>query len=192
MRYSRFAPLILAITGHAYAAPEITLADQQLVRSTGSTLVSQLGAELKRELGTGGAESAIGVCRDAAPRIASELSRQSGMKVTRVSLKTRNPLLGTPDAWEQSALQDLDARAARGDKLETLETLEIVQEAGGRSLRYLKAIPVQTPCLACHGDPAQMSAGVKEKLAAAYPHDRATGYSLGLLRGAVSIKKPLN
>ena len=29
------------------------------------------------------------------------------------------------------------------------------------------------------------------KLNSEYPHDKATGYTLGMLRGAVSIKRPL-
>jgi hypothetical protein len=32
---------------------------------------------------------------------------------------------------------------------------------------------------------------VKEKLATLYPGDRATGYSAGQIRGAMTIRKPL-
>ena len=32
---------------------------------------------------------------------------------------------------------------------------------------------------------------IKAKLNSEYPHDKATGYTLGMLRGAVSIKRPL-
>ncbi len=57
-----------------------------------------------------GPGSAIKVCRDIAPAIASEASRKNGWHVSRVSLKVRNPLLGTPDAWEQKVLADFDRR----------------------------------------------------------------------------------
>ena len=48
-----------------------------------------------------------------------------------MSLKTRNPLLGTPDAWEQAVLAEFDRRAAAGEKPETLEYSETVTEPQG-------------------------------------------------------------
>lgn len=185
------AGLILAALSGQTLAAEPPAADVQAAKAAVAAMASQLQAELKKELSAGPPENAIPVCRDAAPRIASELSRQGGLKITRVSLKVRNPMLGTPDAWEQTKLQELEARLAKGEKLETLELAEVVQEPAGRYLRVMKGIPIQTPCLACHGDPAKISASVKEKLAAAYPQDKATGYSVGMLRGAFSVKKPL-
>lgn len=184
--------LLLASVSLPALAAEPSAADLQAARTAVGALATQLQAELKKELSAGPAENAIPVCRDAAPRIAGELSRQGGMKVTRVSLKVRNPMLGTPDAWEQTKLQELEARLAKGEKPETLEVVDVVQEPTGRYLRLMKGIPVQTPCLACHGDPAKLSAPVKEKLAATYPQDKATGYSAGMLRGAISVKKALD
>jgi hypothetical protein len=32
---------------------------------------------------------------------------------------------------------------------------------------------------------------VKARLQAEYPHDKATGYGVGQLRGAVTVKRPL-
>ena len=48
---------------------------------------------------------------------------------------------------------DFDRKAAAGEKPETLERAEFVDEPAGRYFRYLKAIPVQPMCLACHGRP---------------------------------------
>lgn len=172
----------------ALGAETLDLAPQ---RAAATSLVQQLGTELKKEIAANGSENAIGVCTELAPRIAGELSRKEGWKLTRVSLKTRNPMLGTPDAWEQQALQQFDARAAAGDKLETLEIAEVVQEPAGRYLRYAKAIPVQSACLACHGGAEDIKPAVKARLTETYPYDRATGYALGMVRGAISIKQPL-
>lgn len=176
----------LALPAQAAETPD--LAPQ---RVAATTLVQQLGAELKKEIAANGPEGAIGVCKELAPKIAGELSRKEGWKLTRVSLKPRNPMLGMPDAWEQQALQQFDARAAAGDKPESLEIAEVVQEPAGRYLRYAKAIPVQSPCLACHGGQEDIKPAVKARLAETYPHDRATGYALGMVRGAISIKQPL-
>jgi len=159
-------------------------------RGLAGQLGSQLGAALKKELSAGGPESAIGVCRQVAPDLAGQLSRQSGARVARVSLKTRNPLLGQPDAWEQSVLQNFERRLAAGEKPETLEHAEFVTEPAGRSFRYMKAIPVQPMCLGCHGATEAMAPAIRERLAADYPQDRAVGYSPGQLRGAFSVRKP--
>ena len=81
--------------------------------------------------------------------------------------------------------------AAR-DKPEALEVSDVVAEPTGRYFRYMKAIPVQPLCLACHGAPDSIAGEVKERIAEEYPHDRAVGYSPGQIRGAVSIKQRLS
>jgi hypothetical protein len=43
----------------------------------------------------------------------------------------------------------------------------------------------------CHGDATRVSAATRAALQAAYPHDRATGYREGQIRGAITIKRPL-
>lgn len=182
---------VLACVAPALAQSDLER-ETQAARALSAQLVQQLGATLKAELGTNGPEGAIGVCKDAAPTIAGNLSRQSGAKVARVSLRTRNAMLGTPDPWEQTVLAGFDQRVAAGEKPETMEHAEFVDEPAGRYFRYLKAIPVQPMCLACHGTADNIPEPVKRKLAADYPNDRATGYAPGQIRGAVTVKKPLN
>jgi hypothetical protein len=55
----------------------------------------------------------------------------------------------------------------------------------------MKALPVAPLCVTCHGSADKMPAGIKARLAKEYPHDRATGYAPGQLRGAISVKRPL-
>ncbi len=153
-------------------------------------LARELGGALKKEMAASGPEGAIGVCRQMAPEIAGNLSRQSGAKVARVSLRTRNPMLGQPDVFEQSVLADFDRRAAAGEKPEALEHVEVVSEPAGRYLRYMKAIPVQPLCLTCHGTPETIPDSVRQKLASEYPKDHAVGYTPGQIRGAFTVKKP--
>ena len=113
------------------------------------------------------------------------------MKVSRVSLRTRNPVLGTPDAWEQKVLAEFDRRAAAGDQPDAIEFGEVVAEPAGKSWRYMKALPVMQLCTNCHGPADALSPAVKVRLQADYPHDKATGYSVGQIRGAVTVKRPL-
>lgn len=161
------------------------------LRAAATALTDRLGAALRQELQRGGAVAAVRVCRDLAPAIAGEMSRQNGWRVTRVSLRTRNSLLGSPDAWEQGVLQQFERRLAAGEPAQQIEHAEVVAEPAGTHLRYMRALPLQPACLQCHGPAAQLSPAVNAELAERYPFDRATGHELGQLRGAVSIKRPL-
>jgi Protein of unknown function (DUF3365) len=160
-------------------------------RAVAVSLMQELGAALKKEIAAGGPESAVNVCTEIAPTLARKYSLENGWRVTRVSLKARNAMLGTPDVWEQQALADFDARAVAGEGADKLEYSALVDEPSGRYFRYVKALLVQPLCLACHGQSEQLSDAVKGNLAKIYPHDRAIGYSLGQVRGAISIKRPL-
>jgi hypothetical protein len=164
---------------------------QEDSRAVVKDMASRLGAALQEEMKAHGPAAAIKVCKDLAPAITSDISRKTGMRVTRVSLKTRNPLLGSPDAWEQKVLLDFAVRAKKENPA-TIEYAEIVTEPQGKFMRYMKAIPVQDICLKCHGSPETIAPQVKEQLAAEYPHDKATGYSINQIRGAFSIKKLLS
>jgi hypothetical protein len=175
--------------GAAQAQDAAKLAGES--REAAVTLQKTLAGKLLGELQTSGPEAAIAVCKTLAPQAAGDLSRARGWRVTRVSLKVRNPVLGAPDPWEQRVLADFDARAARGEKPDALEAAEIVQEPQGRYFRYARALPVAPLCLNCHGAADRMPAGVRERILKEYPHDRATGYREGEIRGAISVKRPL-
>ena len=154
--------------------------------------VKQLGGQLKKEMKTNGPVSAIKVCKDVAPEIANELSLENGWRVTRVTTKPRNVLLGTADSWERETLAAFESRAAKGEQYASMAKAEVVDESGKASFRYMKPLAVQPICLTCHGSDEQMPDGVKAALDTAYPHDQARGYKVGELRGAVSIKQAMD
>jgi hypothetical protein len=54
----------------------------------------------------------------------------------------------------------------------------------------MRALPTQPLCLACHGDAASLSPAVSARLKELYPEDRAVGYTVGQIRGAMTIKRP--
>ncbi len=163
---------------------------QDEARKVVKELATRLGGEMQKEMQANGPVSTIKVCRDIAPSIASDLSRKSGWRVSRVSQKVRNPMLGTPDAWEQKTLTDFERRMEKENPA-NMEFAEIVSEPQGKYFRYMKPIPTQDVCLKCHGTPDTVAQPVKDVLAAEYPHDKAQGYTLGQLRGAITIKRPL-
>ncbi|MCE9570454.1 MAG: DUF3365 domain-containing protein, partial [Rhodocyclales bacterium] len=125
-----------------------------------------------------------------APKMAAAASQNTGWAIRRVSLKNRNPK-AMPDAWEQAALEDFDRRRAAGENAAMMEKAEIVSEGDKRTLRYMKALPTQKLCLSCHGSGDQLAPEVKAKLTELYPNDKATGYSEGQVRGALTVKRPL-
>ena len=160
-------------------------------RRVSNQLLGQIKGELVKELERTGPIRAIAVCKYSVPEITSNISRQTGMRVTRVALKPRNRALAEPDVWEQKVLLDFEKRLANGERAETLEFFEKVDEPAGRAFRYMKAITMAQPCLACHGPVKNLSEGIRAQLAAEYPNDKAVEYEIGQLRGGVSVKKGL-
>ena len=184
----------VANSGHAAASgadAEIQARVEAAKTATGDFL-KQLGGTMKSEMQAGGPVAAMKVCRDVAPAIANDLSLQKGWKVTRVGTRVRNPMLGMPDVWEQGVLRDFEERAAKGEAFDAMVHYEVVEEPAGKSLRFMKAIGTAPQCLACHGSAEQIAEPVRAQLDTLYPHDRAVGYKPGDLRGAVSIKQPLD
>ena len=88
-------------------------------------------------------------------------------------------------------MKQFEERLAKGEKPETLEAVEIVSEPAGKYFRYMKGIVLQSGCVACHGTADVIDGTVKARLAKEYPHDQATGYVAGQVRGGVSIKRAL-
>lgn len=182
--------LCLAVMNQAWADPAQVQYDDESRKAT-QELFKQLGGALHQELSAAGAPTAIGVCRDLAPKIANQMSVDKGWKITRIGTRVRNPMIGTPDAWEQSTLEQFERRRKAGEKLDTMEFSQVVDAPNGKAYRYMKAIGTQAMCLQCHGTAAAIPTDVKAALATQYPHDQATGYQVGELRGAFSIKRPL-
>lgn len=194
VRLRRAGTLFLSamVLAAAAAADTDLKAREEGAREVADAFVQGLGAALKQEIAKAGPAAAISVCREIAPEIAGRLSRTHGWRVTRVGTRVRNPLLGMPDAWEQQVLAEFGRRVERGEALAGMRHAEIVTEPGGKYFRYMQAIGVQPLCLTCHGSAEQIPAGVKAVLEKYYPSDQATGYKTGDLRGAVSIKQPLD
>ncbi|MDD5389979.1 MAG: DUF3365 domain-containing protein [Gallionellaceae bacterium] len=188
LKITLLASLFVGCAGAANADDQTTLNDA--ARQTAGGLLKTLGGELKAALASGGAVEAISVCKEKAPRIAAEAARKTGFAIKRVSPKNRNPK-GVPDAWESAALASLEARLAAGEKPETLDMSAVVDTPEGKVFRYAKALPTQPLCLSCHGTPDQLSPEVKAKLSTEYPDDKAVGYSVGMIRGVLSIKKAM-
>lgn len=191
LRQGFAAALAASACAAGSAGEEAPRAAIEEARKASTELVAGVRGELLKAIEQSGPLRAIIVCKYTVPEIASAVSRKYGARVTRVSLTPRNPSLGWGDAWEQKVLMDFDERVARGEKAEALEYAEVTTEPSGRFVRYMKALPMQPPCMHCHGPAEQISESIRQQLAHDYPHDRAIGLVLGKVRGAVTFKKPL-
>lgn len=149
-------------------------------RAVVKEFATRLKGELTQAMSDGGPSNAIAICSERAPLIAAELSRESGAKVGRTSLRTRNPA-NTPEPWMRRVLEQFDT-AGEGDT-----EYFAASPTEALAARYMKAIPAHPLCLTCHGEPAP---DLKKTLDALYPHDEATGYEAGDIRGAFYVVWP--
>ena len=184
----KFIPLLVALAAAPTFASDANMLEE--ARSVSSAIPPKLLSVLDEEIKKSGPEGAIGVCREKAPAMAKAASEKSGWAIRRVSLKNRNPK-AVPDAWEEAVLKEFDKRAAAGEKPTSLEKGAVVTVDGKQMYRYMKALPTQDLCLNCHGTPDRISPAVQAKLKELYPADKAVGYHLAEIRGAMTIKKPL-
>lgn len=140
---------------------------------------------LMREIQKGGFSSAVRVCSELAQEVTSRFSKQTEHYLRRVSLRYRNPN-NIPDEYETKKLLEFE-RFLREKRLSE-EYVEIVEEKGVPYLRYLKPLTVGALCITCHGPKENIPPEVQAILKERYPEDRATGFLVGDLRGAISVK----
>lgn len=146
----------------------------------------KLQAQLVAALQAGGPVQAIGVCKDAAPKIAAEEAAASGAQVSRVSERNRNPAGGLTEE-----MRPYYALLAEAPVVDGRPATVLWRSGTGAAERInvLRAIPMQDkPCSTCHG--TNLSPDVAELLHALYPADRATGFAPGELRGAMLVSWP--
>lgn len=176
-------PLIV-FAGAAYANDAIAekaKLDMQAKKLT-NAFASELKTTLMAAVAKGGLSAGVEVCQDQAPEIAKKYSSH-GWQISRTSLKTRNSQ-NTPNIDEIAILQDFAKRLASGEPAKTVSYSNLNEQSG--EYQFMKAIPTGQVCLACHGE--NISDDLQAKIKAHYPKDSATGFKLGELRGAFSLK----
>ncbi|MGF1644855.1 MAG: DUF3365 domain-containing protein [Thiotrichales bacterium] len=160
--------------------------DQRIQSSKESiqTLAQGLVAELEAASEKGGPLNALDVCNTKAAEIANKVSAEKGMKLSRVSAKNRN-VKNAAEGWTKTVLTAFETRYAAGEGADKLEHHEVVEVNGKREFRFMKAIPVRSACLGCHG--TEIKPEVQAKINELYPNDKATSYKTGDLRGAFVV-----
>ena len=176
-----FTILGLAALGSAAAAEDARLAAS---RDIARSMQSALKGELMQTMASAGPVGAIAVCRTRAPAIAGQAGSAAGVRVSRTALRLRNPA-NAPDHASRAVLEQFTERLRAGAAPEELEHFAPAIDGGAR---FMTAIVMQSPCLACHGD--NIAEPVRQALRDRYPADAATGFAVGELRGAVVVDWP--
>lgn len=183
-------PLLLLVAALPALAQDIGALTAD-TKKTVLPVVPKVVSAMQEAVAEKGVAGAIPVCKEQAPALIKAKRQETGWDIRRVSLKTRNAERATPDLWEARQLADFNIRAANGEKPETIEKSEIVTIDGKQVFRYMKALPVGDVCMYCHGPAESFDTELKAKLNESYPHDQATGYGKGQIRGALTVKRPL-
>ncbi|TGD74839.1 DUF3365 domain-containing protein [Mangrovimicrobium sediminis] len=181
MRRTLAAALFLGL-----AVPALAEEDTREARSQALAAEFQqtLGGKLQAAIASGGPVAAIGVCSEAAPAVAAELSERSGADVSRTALRTRNPD-NAADADARATMERFAADLSGAAANTALESFTVHEDG---SARYMKSIDTAPKCLLCHGD--NLAPVLRDEIARQYPQDTATGFSAGELRGAFLIDWP--
>ncbi len=182
---------LLACTGAARAEePTDPRIQSALVESrvAAQELAAYLKGLLTEELTRSGFEDAIAVCAEIAQERTAEYRETFKNDIRRVSLRRRNPA-NEPDGYERKVLESFDRLPV--ETRPSAEHWEVVSEDGRESLRYLKPLVASALCLTCHGTGETIPPEVSAALADHYPDDRGTGYGVGDVRGAITIRIPL-
>ena len=146
-------------------------------------LLQQLSTKLKHEVQTNGLLQAAKFCNKNALTLTEEvnLRQVQGLSVKRISLKERNTA-NTPKADEALVLESMH-KMAEANALPAY----IIEEEGKTYKYYKPLIMKKELCLKCHGkisENPELSEFIKES----YPQDKATGYKMGDLRGAILVE----
>ncbi len=158
-------------------------------RESVQSFARALKGNLQSALQEKGPAGAVEACSTIAPLIAMTKSKSYSWKISRTSLKLRDPD-NAPDTWERAVMEQFEARKAKGEDISKLEYYEVVEMDGSRMFRYMKAIPtLEKPCLTCHG--SNLRPDVAAAIDKHFPDDKARGYKAGDIRGAFTIIQPL-
>jgi hypothetical protein len=177
---------LIVLNGCQSRATAPTTAQVEQGQALSARFVATLQPTLQAAMQNGGPVNGVEVCAVQAPRIAADLSEESGWEINRVSLRARNQSSAIPDSWETKVLTEFDRRQLGGEPVTQLNAAEIVDG----EFRYMQAQAAGPLCLTCHG--TEISNEVQSVLRRHYPQDMATGYTAGQIRGAISLRQPLD
>lgn len=150
--------------------------DFQKQKNAAMDLKKTLMGELKAKMNENPI-AAVEFCSKNAIDITKVVAKKHGLNIKRVSEKNRNPQ-NVADESDKKALMQF-AEAIKENKKP--QAYVIVDN------KYYEPLMTNEMCVVCHGKDGDISKETKEKIKQSYPADKATGYGVGELRGAIVI-----
>ncbi len=154
-------------------------------KESAKTLFKALEPQLKKKIKKEGFAKASEFCANEAQKLTIEVNKklQKGVSVKRISLKNRNPLNAPVNTNEESILKAFDLLNSSSVKLKPLI------EEGTNSYKFYKPLLIKKGvCLKCHGDENTINKDAKEFFNKKYPNDKAIGYKINDVRGAIVVE----
>lgn len=145
---------------------------------------------LVENIKVGGPIQAVNVCSDTAAILTEDYAKSANIEIKRFSIKNRNPN-NSPNNLERKILVQFQNMLKEGNLNSKSYSIKATSLNGKPAVVYFKPIMIDAPCLNCHGQVQNINEKVRTQLSKKYPDDKATGYSIGELRGAISVTKNL-
>lgn len=175
--------LLSAAASLLCAAP---LSDEQAIAkgsSASAALLQKLGGEVKSNMQANGPVKTVEFCSNNALAMTDEISARTGTKISRLTLKERNPL-NTAKGVEKALLEQWEQMVKNG---QSLPAHELKKLPDGKRVYYKPLLINNEACLKCHGEIAYDSP-LGKAIASTYPEDKAKGYKMGDLRGMIRVE----
>jgi len=146
-------------------------------------LAKTLGKNMKMHMKKGGPMDALNFCSNEAYDLTQTVNQKlpNGVTVKRVSKLHRSPA-NAPIQNEEIILDSLEKLQKSGVILPEY----IVEKIDTKRFKYYKPLLIdKAVCLKCHGDVKDID--MKRAIAERYPLDKALGYEMNDLRGAIIV-----
>ena len=150
----------------------------------GVSAIKMLGGELKKNLKAKFKEDksglkAVNFCATKATEISAEVSKQfpKGVTVRRVSSKYRNEG-NKPDGVDTEVLEQFQKALENKTFVKKPKLVDV-----NGTKRVYVPILISKACIKCHGQ--NIDPEIAKVIKAYYPNDKATGFKMGDLRGAM-------
>jgi hypothetical protein len=146
-------------------------------------LLKTLGKNMKQRLTDGGVMKALDFCSNEAFTLTEGVNKKlpNGVRVKRISGKFRSP--------SNKASEKELAVLASFKKMQELNIIlpkHLIEKVDSHTYKYYKPLVIKKKaCLLCHGEIKDID--LKREIASRYPIDKAMGYKMGDLRGAVVV-----
>jgi ribosomal protein S19 len=152
-------------------------------KSSSKILLKTLGKNMKKHMKKGGVMDALNFCTKEAYTLTEKVNTKlpKGVQAKRISANYRNPS-NTPTENELKILNSLQAL----QESHVILPKFVIEKVGMHTYKFYKPLVItKKVCLKCHGDVKDID--LKRAISKNYPLDKAMGYKMGDLRGAIVI-----